>query len=123
MILAKIFASLAICGCAVCLLSCKKETRVDATKAFEQSFEASEPPVKQAIATVSSSVKAGNYTEAARALEPALVGRTLTLQQREACGLMFKQINQTLAANPGLDSKELYDLRTKLALAARGNKF
>jgi hypothetical protein len=50
-------------------------------------------------------------------------GRELTPEQRQACGLMFQQINQAIAANPSLESKELYELRVRLAQAARGNRF
>ena len=35
---------------------------------------------------------------------------------------MFQQINQAIAANPSLDSKELYELRVRLARAARGDQ-
>lgn len=119
--LTKVLSCLAICGCAIGLLSCKKEK--DATRPLEQSFQTAEPEAKQAIATVTSRLTAGNYTEAGRALEPVLAGRELTPQQREAVGLMFQQINQAVAANPALDSQELYEVRAKLAKAARGNRF
>jgi hypothetical protein len=36
---------------------------------------------------------------------------------------MFQQVNQAIAANPNLDSKELYELRVRLAHAARGDRF
>lgn len=121
----KILSGLALCGCALSLLSCKKEkqARVDASRPLEQSFQASEPEAKQALATVKASLKAGNYAAAGRALEPVLAGRKLTPQQREAVGLLFQQISQAVAANPSLDSKELYELRVKLAGAARGDRF
>jgi hypothetical protein len=111
--LARLLLCLTVLGCALCLLSCKqeKEGRVDASRPLEQSFQTSEPQAKQAIATVKASLKAGDYTQAGRALEPVLVGRKLTPQQREAVGLVFKQINQAVAADPSLDSKELYELR------------
>jgi len=119
--LAKIGSSLVICSLALCLLSCHKETRVDASRSLEQSFQASEPKVKQAIATATTSLKAGNYTDVARAMDSVLAGtRQLTPPQKEAVELLFKQINQTLAANPSLDSKELYELRVKLHRAASG---
>ena len=123
--LAKFLLCLTVWGCALCLLGCKqdKETRVDASQPLEQSFREAEPEAKQAIATVKASLKAGDYAQAGRALEPVLAGRKLTPQQREAVGLVFKQINQAIAANPSLDSKELYELRVRLARAARGDAF
>jgi hypothetical protein len=121
----KILLGLAICGCALCLLGCKKEpeANVDASRPLEQSFQTAEPEAKQAIAAVKASLQSGNYAEAARAVQPVLTGRKLTTQQREAVGLMFQQISRAVAANPALDSKELYELRVKLAHAARGERF
>ena len=121
--LPKVLPCLAIAAFAPCLLSCKKETHVDASKPLEQSFQTSEPEAKQALATATTSLKAGNYIEAGRALDPLLAGHKLTPQQRQAVGLMFQQINQAIAANPNLESKELYDLRVRLAHAARGDQF
>ena len=96
---------------------------MDASRPLEQSFQATEPEVRQAVGTVTTSLKAGHYTEAARALEPVLAGRKLTPQQKEAIGLLFQQISQAVAANPALDSKELYELRCKMFRAARGDSF
>ena len=121
--LPKILPCLVMGAFALCLLSCKKETHVDASRALEQSFQASEPEAKQAVASATTSLKAGKYIEAGRALDPVLAGRKLTPQQRQAVDLMFQQINQAIAANPSLDSKELYELRVKLAQAARGDRF
>ncbi len=116
---------LAVWGSSLCLLGCtqEKEPRVDASRPLEQSFQATEPEVRQAVGTVTTSLKAGNYTEAARALEPVLARRKLTPQQKAAIGLLFQQISQAVAANPALDSKELYELRVRLAQAARGERF
>ena len=119
---AKVLFYLTIGGCFLCLLACQKEARVDASRSLEQSFQASDPEVKLAIAAATTSLKAGDYTDAARVLNPVLAGRELTPPQREAAGLLFKQINQALAANPNLDSKELYELRAKLHQAATGGK-
>jgi hypothetical protein len=118
-----ILSGLVVGAFALCLLSCKKETHVDASRPLEQSFLTSEPEAKQALAKVQASLKAGSYAEACRAIEPVLVGRNLTPEQRQAVGLMFQQVNQAIAANPNLDSKELYELRVRLAHAARGDRF
>lgn len=120
--LANVFFCLGIAGCALGLLACQKEARVDASRSLEQSFQSSEPEVKEAIAAATASLKAGDYTDMARALNPVLTGRELTPPQREAAGQLFQQINQVLAANPKLDSKELYELRVKLRQAATGGK-
>jgi hypothetical protein len=119
----EILPCLVIGACALCLLSCKKETHVDASRPLEQSFQTSEPEAKQALAEVQASLKAGSYAEACRKIEPVLTGRNLTPEQRQAVGLMFQQVNQAIAANPNLDSKELYELRVRLAHAARGDRF
>ncbi len=119
-----VLSCLALCGCALSPLGCTKGKNppVDASRPLEQSFQA-EPATKQAIETVKASLQGGHYAEAGRAIEPVLVGRKLTAPQREAVGLMFQQISQAVAANPSLDSKELYELRVKLARAARGDRF
>ena len=119
--LPRILPNLMMGAFALCLLSCKKETQVDASQALEQSFQASEPEAKQAITKATTSLKAGMYVEAGRALDPVLAGRKLTAPQRHAVDLMFQQINQSIATNPSLDSKELYELRVRLARAARGD--
>jgi hypothetical protein len=116
---AKLFICVAVWG-SLCLLGCHREGRVDATRSLQQSFQASEPEVKQAIATASSSLKAGDYTDAARVLNPVLAGRQLTAEQKQAAGLLFQQINQALMANPNLESKELYELREKLHRGVTG---
>jgi hypothetical protein len=119
--LPKMLPNLVMAAFALCLLSCKQATHVDASRLLEQSFQASEPEAKQAVASASTSLKAGKYIEAGRALDPVLAGRKLTPPQRQAVDMMFQQINQAIAANPSLDSKELYELRVRLARAARGD--
>lgn len=116
---AKFFCWLALGGC-FCVLGCHKENRVDASQALQQSFQSSEPEVKQAVATATTSLSAGDYTDAAKVLNPVLTGRQLTPEQKQAAGLLFQQINQALAANPNLDSKELYELRVKLHQGVTG---
>jgi len=99
---------------ALCLVSCKKERPVDATQPLQQSFQAAGPEVQQAIATVNTCLKANNYAEATKALVPLVTQRGLTDPQREAVGLALQQINQAIAANPALDTKEMYQLREKI---------
>jgi len=118
---ANVLSSVVLCGW-LCLLGCHKEARVDASRSLEQSFHTAEPAVKQAITTATASLKAGDYTDMARTLNPVLTGRELTPEQKEAAGLLFRQINQALAANPNLDSKELYELRLKLHRGVTGGK-
>ncbi|MDD1650963.1 MAG: hypothetical protein LUO80_11340, partial [Methylococcaceae bacterium] len=104
------------------LMACKKNTdQADATQPLQQSFQSAEPPVQQAIATATTSLKAGNYSEATRALTPVVTSRQLTEAQKQAVGVALKQINQAIAANPKLDSKEMYEMRQKLFQAVRGN--
>jgi hypothetical protein len=121
--LAKTVSCLVIGACALCLPSCKKETRVDASRPLQQSFQASEPEVRQAIGTATTGLKAGHYTEAARSLQPVLAQRNLTPEQRQAIGLALRQISQAVADNPSLDSKELYELRARMFRASRGERF
>jgi hypothetical protein len=99
---------------ALCLVSCKKEQPADATQPLQQSFQSAGPEVQQAIAAVNTSLKAHNYAEATRALAPVVTQSALTKPQKEAVGVALQQINQAIAANPGLDTKEMYDLRAKM---------
>jgi len=99
---------------ALCLVSCRGERRVDATQPLAQSFQSAGSEVQQAIATVNSSLKASNYAEATRALAPLVTQRALTDPQRQAIGLALQQINQAIAANPALDTKEMYQLRDQI---------
>ena len=102
--------------------SCKREQKTDATRPLQQSFDQAEPQVKQSIQVVTVSLKAGNYGEAARVLAPVVSGRKLTEPQKQAIGLALQQINQALAANPALDTKEMYELRLKMFQAVDGAK-
>jgi len=96
-------------------LSCKKkDTPVDATQPLQQSFQAAEPEVRQAIEIANNNLRTGNYQEAGRALAPVVSGRSLTEPQKQAVGLAIKQLNQAIEADPALNTKEMYDLRNKM---------
>lgn len=98
-----------------CLTGCNKgETKTDATQPLQESFQTADPEVKQAIATVNANLKAGNYAEATKVLSPLVTGRPMTTEQKQAVGLALQQVNQAIAVNPSLDSKEMYELRTKM---------
>ena len=99
---------------ALCLVSCKKAPKVDATQPLQQSFETAAPDVQQAIATVNTSLKANDYAEATKALAPVVTQGPLTEPQRQAVGVAIRQINQAVAANPALDTKEMYELRARM---------
>ena len=105
----------------LCFGGCKqKEVTVDATQPLADSFQTAEPAVQQTIQTVNTSLKSGNYLAAARAMEPVLVQPNLTDPQKQAIGLALSQMNQAVAANPSLDSKEFYDARARMFQAMRG---
>jgi len=91
-----------------------KQASVDATQPLKQSFQTAEPALQQAVATATTSLKAGNYTEAARALKPVIDGRPLTEPQCAAVNMALKQFNQAIDANRSLDTKEMYELRAKM---------
>ena len=109
---------------AVCLVSCSKEPKADATQPLQQSFQTAEPEIKKAIETVNASLKAGNYADATKTLAPVITQRPLTDAQRQAVGLALQQINQAVSANPTLDTKEMYEMRAKMFEAVhRGPRF
>jgi predicted negative regulator of RcsB-dependent stress response len=99
----------------------KKADHADATQPLQQSFQSAEPAVQQSIASATTSLKAGNYAEATRALTPVVTTRQLTEAQKQAVGVALQQINQAIATNPKLDTKEMYEMRQKLFQAVRGN--
>ncbi len=99
---------------ALCLVGCKRTTQVDATQPLQQSFQTAAPEVQQVIATVNTSLKANNYAQATKTLAPLVTQRVLTDPQKQAVGVALQQINQAIAANPALDTKEMYELRAQM---------
>ncbi len=110
-IVTRIFACAAL---ASLLAGCGKGPAADAVQPLQESFEAAEPEVKTAIETVTTSLKAGQYEAATRALAPVVTQRPMTDAQRQAVGLALKQINDAVAANPALDTKEAYEMRERM---------
>jgi hypothetical protein len=96
-------------------VSCgRKETQVDAAKPLQQSFKTAEPEVKQAIESVTFHLQARDYTAAARTLAPVVLEQRLTESERQAIGVALEQINQGIASDRSLDTKEMYELRAKM---------
>jgi len=93
---------------------CGKKAAADATQPLQQSFNAAEPEVQQAVAKVNTHLKAGQYAEATRTLAPMVSGRPLSEAQKQAVGVALKQIETSIAANPKLDTKEMYEMRAKM---------
>jgi len=113
------FSFLAVAASALFLVGCKKEAKTDATQPLQQSFQTAESEVKKAIETVNNSLRSGNYSEAARTLAPLVAQRPMTDAQKQAVGVALQQFNQAVAADPALDTKEMYDLRAKMFQAVQ----
>ena len=113
------FSLLAVAAAALFIVGCKKAAEADAAQSLQQSFQTAEPEVKQTIAAVNTSLKSGNYAEAAKTLAPLVAGRPMTDAQKQAVGVALQQMNQAVAANPALDTKEMYDLRAKMFQAVQ----
>jgi hypothetical protein len=105
---------LVVTALALCVVSCSKTAKVDATQPLQQSFETAAPEIKEAIATVNANLKAKDYVAATKALAPVVTQHALTDPQRQAVGVALQEISQAIAANPALDSKEMYELRAKM---------
>jgi hypothetical protein len=102
----------------------KSEVAVDASEPLVESFQAAEPQTQQAIQNVAVSLQTADYAEATRALAPIVTGGPLTDPQKQAVGLALQQVNQAIAADPSLDTKEMYELRKKMFDAVhRGPRF
>lgn len=96
------------------LLGCGKQAARNASQSLEQSFQQATPETQQAIQAVTASLKSGDILQAAKSLAPVLDHGNLTPAQAQAVGALLKQINDAIAANPNLDSQELYTLRTRM---------
>ena len=107
------------------MASCKKKgPQADAAQPLQQSFQTAAPEVQKAVAVATTSLRAGNYTEATRALAPIVNQQRLTEPQKQAVGVALQQINQAITANPALDTKEMYEMRAKMFEAMRrGSRF
>jgi hypothetical protein len=102
----------------------KKAVTANASQPLQESFQTAGPEVKQAIEVVTTSLKAGNYAEATKALAPVVEQRVLTEPQKQAVGIALQQMNQAIAADPSLDTREMYELRAKMFQATRrGSRF
>lgn len=97
----------------------KKAAPADASQPLQQSFQTAEPDVKQAITTATASLKAGNYSEATRALAPVVTARPLNQAQIQAVSVALDQINHAVTSDPKLDTKEMYEMRQKMFQAIR----
>jgi hypothetical protein len=95
----------------------KKDALADSTAPLQQSFQAAEPEVQKAVQTVTTSLKTGNYAEAAGGMDPIMTRGNLTEQQKQALGVTLQQLNQAVAANPALDTQEMFELRDKITKA------
>jgi len=113
-------SSLLPCLCVSAVLtlvavSCgRKATQADATKALQQSFKGAAPEVRQAIQVVNTHLQAKDYTAAAKALAPVVVQQRLTEPEKQAVGVALEQINQAIAADRSLNTKEMYELRARM---------
>jgi hypothetical protein len=96
---------------------CKRNPNAEVGKQLQASFQTAEPEIKQAAQTLSTSLAANNYAEAARAIDPIVARGELTQQQKIALSSALTRMNNAVAANPALDTKEMYDLRAKMTQA------
>ena len=104
-----------------CSVGCKKaDAPLDATQPLAESFKVADPAVQGKIQAVNTGLSTGNYLAAAQAMEPVLAQPNLTEPQKQAIGLALAQMNQAIAANPSLDSKEFYEIRARMFQAMRG---
>jgi hypothetical protein len=111
---------------ALVAVSCgRKQPQADATQPLQQSFKTAEPEVKKAIETVNVHLRARDYTAAAKALAPVVLQQRLTEPQAQAVGVALQQINQAIAADRSLDTKEMYELRARMFRAVHnsGSRF
>jgi len=104
----------ALAAIVACAPGCGRKPAPDATLALQESFQTAPPEVQQLVAQVNTQLKAGQVAEATRTLAPVVSGRPLTDPQRQAVGVALQQINKSIAANPKLHTKEVYELRARM---------
>jgi hypothetical protein len=107
-------------------VSCgRKEQPADATRPLQDSFQVAGPETKRAIDVVNQHLRAREYTAAARALAPVASQPSLNEQEKQAVAIALKQLNQAIAADRSLDTKEMYELRARMsrAIYSGGSKF
>jgi hypothetical protein len=115
--------SLFIITLALALLSpgCKKADAptADAGPMLQQAFESAGPGLKKSTETVVTNLKAKNYTEATKALEPIAFSPSLTEPQKQAVMTAIRQISDAVTADPKLDAPEMSALRARMFSALR----
>jgi len=93
------FRFVAAIGVALGASACSKSAKpTDASQPLQKSFASEEEPVQQAI----------NLTS-------VVTTRQLTEAQRQAVGVALQQVNQAVAADPKLNTKEMYEMRQRLS--------
>lgn len=111
----------AAAGVVLALSACSKSAKpTDASQPLQKSFASEDEAVQQAIASATANLKAGNYAEATRTLTSIVTTRQLTEPQRQAVGAALDQVNRAIAADPKLNTREMYEMRQKLSQAGLG---
>jgi len=100
---------------------CKKAEApaADSAQLLQQAFEAAPAPLKQSVETVVTNLKAKNYTEATKALEPVALAPNLTEPQQVAVLTTIQEIAAAAANDPKHDSPEMAALRAKMFMTLR----
>jgi hypothetical protein len=97
------------------VLGCGKQAATESpTELIEQSFQQATPETKEAIQNVVASLKAKEFLAAARSLVTVLDKDSFTPEQKHAVGAVLNQINEAIAADPKLNSQEMFTLREKI---------
>jgi len=100
---------------------CKKAEApaADSAQLLQQAFESAPAQIKQSVETVVTNLKAKNYTEATKALEPVSLSSNLTEPQQVAVLTTIQEIAAAAANDPKHDSPEMAALRAKMFMSLR----
>ena len=99
----------------------RKAEPADVSQPLQRPLLTADAPVQRAISAATANLKVGNPLEAARALAPVTANPKLTEEHRQVVGVALRQANQAIAADPGLNTKEMHEDRTKLLQAGVAN--
>ena len=104
----------------LCPAGCTKKENT-AGSYLQKSFAAADPAVRDIVEKASAALQRSNYTEAVVMMYQLAEGHQISATEKKAIGMVLAEINQGLAANPGLETPDLYRARAALIEKVHGH--
>jgi hypothetical protein len=97
------------------VLSCRRQDdSQNPAGMLNESFRTGSPETQSQITAASSHLQSGDYRSAALALAPVVSQQQLTEAQRAAVSAALVQMNQAVATDPKLNTRDMYEARAKM---------